>query len=359
MPRLFIFNPETDYALAVGRSHYSLPQKIKKLRSDLQLVQAQVAHPGDAIVVDDDFTPASYPHPAHLELVKQKGLTLIRRSELRDSLTSEMIITPWGWNHTLLHDLHRAGLPNDYSVSLIVEKPWSLPTEEDIDRWRELSHRRTAIAFRKALPESEGLLLHPGCEFTDVADALEFADAHMEVYFKAPWSSSGRGVVTTSTFRPVNEGEQANKGHQANEAVFSEKLKEWLSGCIKSQGSVTAEIGVRRKADFASEWLITDGKAGFRGLSLFETTENGKYLSNHSLSYSEIAARLTALSPFWSDKILSAQKQALEEIIAPGYEGPVGIDMLISEEGLINPCVELNLRLTMGIMALGTNFYSL
>lgn len=329
MQRIFIFNPETDYALAVGRNHYSLPLKIRKLRSSLQLVQANIAHQGDIIAVEDDFSPGCYPHPEHILLSERKRIKLLPKSAIKKVLGTDSIITPWGWNHTFRNELIRDGV-----------NPGQLPTEEEIDRWRLLSHRRTAIAFRQSLSRNlTDIVIDPGYEFTSADAATEFADAHNEVYFKAPWSSSGRGVVTSTGFRSP------------------EKMREWLSGCIKTQGSVCGEIGVRRKGDFASEWLMHDGKAFFRGLSLFETTDDGRYIRNISLPYEEIMNRLRALSHEWSEDIISAQKNTLEKIVARSYMGPVGIDMLISEDGKVNPCVELNLRLTMGMMALGEIFY--
>jgi hypothetical protein len=34
------------------------------------------------------------------------------------------------------------------------------------------------------------------------------------------------------------------------------------------------------------------------------------------------------------------------------YHGPVGIDMLKTADGRIHPCIEINLRMNMGILAL-------
>ena len=45
---------------------------------------------------------------------------------------------------------------------------------------------------------------------------------------------------------------------------------------------------------------------------------------------------------------------AIDDLIAPHYDGPVGIDMMLywDENGRIalNPCVEVNLRMTMGMV---------
>ena len=41
-----------------------------------------------------------------------------------------------------------------------------------------------------------------------------------------------------------------------------------------------------------------------------------------------------------------------DDIRAFSYVGPIGVDMLVGADGRINPCVELNWRMTMGHVAL-------
>lgn len=50
--------------------------------------------------------------------------------------------------------------------------------------------------------------------------------------------------------------------------------------------------------------------------------------------------------------MIESQRLAIDSLIAPHYNGPVGIDMFSTVEGDLNPCVEINLRLTMGLAAL-------
>ena len=47
--------------------------------------------------------------------------------------------------------------------------------------------------------------------------------------------------------------------------------------------------------------------------------------------------------------MIELQRDAIAEVVAPGYSGPLGIDMLATGDGRINPCVEMNLRMTMGM----------
>ena len=75
----------------------------------------------------------------------------------------------------------------------------------------------------------------------------------------------------------------------------------------------------------------------------------------------ELITKHTGYNDFEADVILSriveAQIFAIKSILANSLQLPehilyLGIDMLIAENDLINPCVEINLRTTMGHVAL-------
>ena len=336
MPQsIFIFNPDTDYALAQGCSHYNAPAKIIALRKQMQLTPVYIAEKGDIIVVADDFSSEAYPDKNAVHRLESAGIEAVTLTELQNLLKNvshhEFRILPWGWNHSLRSRLEA------FSID-----PALLKTKEEIDMIRSLAHRRTTIPFllfiRKMLPAVSVAVAE---EFTEVDKALEFAQREKRVYFKAPWSSSGRGIL------------YYDASLYEDKRMSTQKLKEWLGGFIRKQGSVMGERAFNRVADFATEWWIEDGKAEFLGLSLFNTSEEGRYTGNMQLSQTEIDSRLQSLSPHWSPDIVAAQKAALESLIAPHYSGPAGIDMLIDADGTLNPCVEINLRLTMGMIALG------
>ena len=100
--------------------------------------------------------------------------------------------------------------------------------------------------------------------------------------------------------------------------------------------------------------FLCDGKVSFEGYSLFET-HNGVYLSNSLISDDAIENHLSQ----WIDiQILAEYKnlitQFIQEEIAPYYKGCVGVDMFVYQKDgnfFVNPAVELNLRMTMGLLA--------
>lgn len=319
---IHIFNPETDYALASGCLRYNPPASILRLRRDMALFPATFADDGDAILILDDRNSVTIPQNyCGAEIVELGEAADFIKCRISQGDTVE--IKPWGWNHSLRKTLLSAGIPESL-----------LKSDEEISSLRALSHRRTTIPFnrklRRMLPEMN---IPEACEFTDTDSTLEFTVANPGAYLKAPWSSSGRGVVCTS-------------------GLSVRKIREWASGCIRRQGSVMAERGYNRIADFATEWELSAGKAIFAGVSLFSTTPDGRYVRNSFDSQESIFSRIATFSAEWSSRLIEAQRKALEILIAPSYSGPAGIDMLATDEGRIVPCVEINLRQTMGMAAL-------
>lgn len=324
---LHIFNPETDFALAVGKKTYTPPAKVLKLRKARCLFPATFALPGDAILILDSLPREMLEKSEFFDTVSKKGLTIVDTDGLEELFTTGFPvidrIQPWGWNHHLRKTLIDHGVPE-----------WLVKSEGEIDSLRRLAHRKTTLTFRDSLREMlPSLSFNEVKELTTVEEAISFSRQFPVAFFKAPWSSSGRGVVCSTE-------------------LTGELLTQWIWGSIRRQGSVMAEEGWLRKADFASEWMVGKGQAKFLGLSLFNTSSDGRYHGNVTKPQEELAEIISSLSPEWDIRIIDAQKRAIESLIAPQYEGPLGIDMLVSDDGRINPCVEINMRLTMGMAAI-------
>lgn len=293
----------------------------------MQLLPVYFAEAGDYILVDSSFSFDAYPHSAQLQSLKLNNIDIVREKDLQSFFSNhkdkELKFSPWGWNRCL-----RSFLLNNGA------HPSSLPTTDYLDTLRSLSHRRTVIPFQnilqQALPDFE---IPIASEFISTDEAMQFAESCPTTFFKAPWSSSGRGIINSETSTRAN-------------------LRQWIHGCIRKQGSVMGEKGFERVCDFASEWFCKDNKTTFLGLSLFRTSSDGRYEGNITEPQDKIVSLIKDSAPAFSDDIIIAQKNAIDKLIAPRYSGPLGIDMLIDKSGTINPCVEINLRMTMGILTL-------
>ena len=107
--------------------------------------------------------------------------------------------------------------------------------------------------------------------------------------------------------------------------------------------------------DFAMLYDIRHGKAIFRGYSLFYNSGYSAYSGNVLLDDAAIKKLLSQYVPEeWLAATETVTGNALENVLRTDYEGPVGVDMLIykTERGYnIAPCIEVNLRMTMGRLA--------
>lgn len=311
-PTLHIFNPETDFALGADGDNYTPKANIVDLRRRLALLPAIWARPGDSILLLDRQENID------TSALRGKDIELLTLNEIRGREFAG--IKPWGWNPTLRRILLQSGVGEEL-----------LPSQRVLANLRRVAHRRTTIPFHKTVGTPSDMLPR---EITDLQQAMKWAEEHPGGYIKAPWSSSGRGV---------------HRAHPGDETT----LRRWLVGTLRRQGSVIVEPDWRQSLDFATEWILENGSARFIGYSLFEVDTHCQYKANASLTQSEIEACLEKYG--WSTHLLEQQSAALEQIVVPLYSGPLGIDALYSPAFGFNLCVEINPRMTMGVVNLLKN----
>ncbi len=331
MAKLYIFNPENDLALASGLDYYTAPPMATQLRRDLQMLPALWAEDGAYILsqnIDDDKIWIK-----NLADCFGINVNLIDGNHLQNH-TFEY--KPWGWNASIRKQILALCVPAE-----------QLPSPENIATWRDLSHRRTTITIHQQLEQRLGYRLCPiPQEFFTLESITEFANLNYRCFLKAPWSSSGKGI-----FRPTD----------------TENLTYiyWANGILQRQGSVIGEIPLNKTLDFAMEFLCENKKASFAGYSVFYNNDHNAYESGLATSEERLHRIICQHLGTQAEKledIKHALEEILTELVATDYNGYLGIDMLIftdeSGQTSINPCVEMNLRSTMGIVTaiLGQRF---
>ena len=92
---------------------------------------------------------------------------------------------------------------------------------------------------------------------------------------------------------------------------------------------------------------LAASKVCFVGYSMTKTAENGRYLGKDTLV--SFVSRESLIA------IRRAVCSALPLLLGDTYSGPLGIDMMIYRDSAgaikVNPCIEINLRYTMGFVA--------
>ena len=314
--KIHLFNPENDLALGLGCRHYTPPPHATAIHRAGALLPMWWAERDDLILA-----PATLSEEAG-RLAECFGLN---GTVCQDATTFEGIeeAAPWGWSADAKRQFLRAGVRDSI-----------LPTDEATMRMRELSHRRMSVEIVSRLSGEYPIAI----ETTDPDRVVELERLNPGCFIKSPWSGSGRGVFCA---RSLDSG----------------ALHRRAEGIIHRQGSVMVEKGLDKVADFAVLFHCGEHRAEFMGLSLFQTEARGMYSGNLVAPQGLLWDRfgqfgLTAEL----ERLIAQLEPILTALIAGDYDGWAGIDMMVyrGADGQLEimPCVELNLRMTMGVAAM-------
>lgn len=318
--RLLLFNPENDLALASGDAHYTPPASALAMARDMQDFPLLWATADDVILRRDGV------------VIDTKGQYVASAlTDVADAITS---VQPWGWSPLLARQLRDMGLPDRL-----------LPSETQMDAYRAWSSRQTAVKLLTRLREewpdaflADGALVGESEWCVSEEEVATAKNRYGSCMLKAPWSGSGRGV------RPVKA------------TLMSPKDIAWVQSVLQRQGGVEVEPLYDRRLDFAMEFWAEGGRVCYEGLSLFETTVGGVYQGNLVASEPE---KEVLMAQYMAPDLLHLLKERFERLLSAAhlpvwYTGPVGVDMMVvgGSRPKIHPLVEVNLRATMGWVAL-------
>lgn len=333
MATAYWFCPENDIALGRDTASFTPPRQAAMLGRYGALLPWWSGTPDDVVLVPSDLSELErYALEQWQTAVTQafgEGPRFVTNLNGIDRITR---LQPWGISRYSAHRLERAGAPAHLTDAMNAKA----------DECRRLSHRRSSIRICRLLTEAikpDKLTIsvpHAPVEAFSIDEASKTIAEFGEVYVKSPWSSSGRGVL---------------HGH----ADAPGQLLRRCENAIATQGSVMIERAHKNLLDFAMLFRASEGKVTPEGLSLFFNVRDGAYGGNMLASDAGIAAHIRRLLPDFEPELLGGLMcRVLETLIGDSYTGPLGIDMMVAEENgntYLVPCVELNLRATMGFVA--------
>ncbi|MBQ9074154.1 MAG: hypothetical protein IJY30_06870 [Muribaculaceae bacterium] len=318
MPLIHLFNPENDLALAQGNRNYTPPPNAMALHTAGATLPMWYGNDNDVFITND----------TNIKWIEHTKHALGINIDIYDPSKHKTGYwpAPWGWSHDAARQFAKAGVP--------VEK--IMPTEH-IDNLRMLSHRRTTINVIKSLKETLPFELPTTpAEIHTAEDVIHYRNKHNGCYIKAPWSSSGRGVADVSSMPDA-------------------ELHRRAEGIIHRQGSILCEAVLDKVEDFAMLFYSDGTSVKFVGYSAFFTEHGAAYTGNIVTSDDNIRRKLaTYVNPDHLDMVSASLEDILTTTLLPHYIGYLGVDMMIyksNDKMLIAPCVEINMRMTMGILA--------
>lgn len=321
---LYLFNPEHDLALASGEANYMAPASARRMASELALLPMWYAEEGSAVLA-----PSAY----NLDYVKKiqelLGLSVDLITDPELAIEQDLDIRPWGWDVALRKRLSVLGVDEVL-----------LPSMGQLNDLREYSHRSKAVALLPELQLNE-YFCGESYYLKTPEEWKRFVEGRKECLLKAPLSGSGKGLNWC-------------KG------IFTPFISGWCTRVAASQGGVIAEPIYNKVEDFAMEFYSDGaGELTFVGYSLFHTGKSGMYEGNCLLSNEAIRKKLSQYIPLEALMDLeNCLKYRLSALVGTVYKGYLGVDMMIcrfpeNEKPVfrIHPCVEINLRMNMGVIA--------
>jgi len=318
----YYFNPTCEMEVANGLANYMPPAQMLRFVEDLETLPLVYATPDDCILV------TKLPSVDFINRLESAGFALpsFRLVHKLDNLAGQFVPSPWGWSPAAAKKLGLLGAEWKDELRPFFSRQFAkelslLLAEKNIPRTINSDY---IARYVDSLSDVENLLMDWG-----------------KVVIKAPYSSSGRGL-------------QMLRRNHLNVNIINK-----TRSLIAQQGGVMLEPLMDVLCDFAFEFKLEKGMVNFVGYSHFVTTENGQY-QGHQIPFSPDKLPAEA-KHLWDIGVINAALDELQAILQKSdlahlYEGYFGVDAFVykDEDGnvLLQPCLELNLRNNMGIVAL-------
>lgn len=330
--QLHYFNPGHETAVLVGAVNYTPPANVQRMTRELSFLPVWYAKANDFVFTDEIIAPRFF---SHLPKELKPFATLVSGKELKNNSTSfpEMTATPWGLSPHSLHLFEE--LKKDYLLNLSV-RSWK-------EEYFRLTGRQTAAEclelIRQQLPDLPIPTVPKFCKkIREVEKYLILQNSPFVL--KTPYSSSGRGL------------------HWLPERKLTAKDRTWIEGAINKQGSVSIECGLDKVLDFAMEFYSDgEGSITYEGISVFGTERQGSYSGNRLGNQEYLRNQITQRTGEETYSLIqNSVTEVLKSIYSNVYQGYLGVDMIVYKTSkgtfAIHPCIEINMRYTMGMVAL-------
>ncbi|MDQ8200247.1 DUF455 family protein [Pelagicoccus enzymogenes] len=350
-PYVYWFNPDAE-RFAARNSSEGVDAGTSPVQKDLAFLPAFVAKRDDILLLP------RMPTSAFLGELKAAGLELpeLQTYESEEEVSAPNLdrklrgLRPWAWSpdsvlffEKNISKLTRAKKPDTFwneGIRTLHSKVWAAAWAKSLlDRIPHEEWLAPTSAFGKLAENAQGL--QRICEAFRSAGCSSLA-------LKAPFGTAANGM----------------RRLEADELI-DERLMRWCEQTFVEQEGLLVEPWLDRVFDFSIQ--LEMGKGGLRALGYTRLLNNarGQFrgivtngfcqgLDSELVKFLMQRVQGRPRIYYWYESVVLPELE--KELAAAGYEGPLGIDAFVyrSYDGrlMLKPVVEINLRYTMGRIAL-------
>jgi hypothetical protein len=330
------FNPGHETAVLNDSKFYCPPASVQKMQEDLAFLPAWYAAPDDYILFADGSSDSNlnlYLCSCQYFCASHCDLQSLRRP-CHYGLTSNQEIAFWGISPQSVYYFEK--LNEKYGLQLKIPG-WNKRYRFGGSRF---ASRKILAHLIDTVPRIEKIILPQF--FSDMENLENYhIQSEEKQLVKSPFSSSGRGLVW------LPPGELAQSERQI------------IGGMLKRQSFVSIEKALDKRLDFSMHFENTpEGETKFIGYSIFKTNSKGAYKRSILANQNTLERRITTFFGRKKELLLEVQNaliDILEKRYLPHYKGNIGIDMMVyrsNDQFRLHPCVEINMRKSMGYLAI-------
>ncbi len=331
--RLHLFNPTCDFAIANELPTWQPNKILQKMEQDLDTLPVYLASKDDKIIVH------KLPSKRFIRQLKRLNLSagFITSSNI-DCIKQPFILQPWGWSPVIkkmyedsfedIHFFNRLKVDFNPQTKYYFSRAFS---KDIVTLFLEKTTSANCYISKKYFPQIA----------TSQEQITALFKEWRQIVLKFPWSSSGRGLIFL----------RKDNIHQ--------KIWEKVHAVINSQGFIMVEPLLNKVLNIGIEFVSENNKIQYFGKNYFITDSKGQYEGSYlnGLPQQDVQPQVVDFLQNHLFKTIDLLMQTLQESqLSSIYEGYFGVDMLIfydkNNQLKIHPCLEINVRTTMGHVAL-------
>ncbi|HKL72266.1 MAG TPA: hypothetical protein VJ855_06375, partial [Marinilabiliaceae bacterium] len=321
--------------IANGSATYTPPKHLEKFRNDLSILPIYFGDAQDIVLIDGAV-------PRHfLEGLEGRGwnlpMVINRPEDIPTDLLPIKKLSPWGWSPAIIRRMQSFTTLLGESNETLQIATWNEELKVMMSR---LTGQKLSQMLKSTLLSEEYISIPEVALRVDNMSQLINMEREMTtpILLKTPWSASGRGLF---------------KIRSRDENVVESN---WIKSKFKQQGFLMAEPFLNKIQDLSFHFKKEGGRVVFLGTTFFKSESDGRFMGCY-IGFPE----LEVFNDFPLQEVIEQASNLLHNSLCDlkeieDYNGYIGVDAMFffddQDVVKLHPCIEVNLRYTMGLLNL-------